>query len=162
MSSRNKPVSIWTINAGVSAPQGERGRRPGRCRHRIAGTIHLQGEYTMTDNNQAPAYTNGHECRVLAGMLMGAATGAVTTLLAPQSGRDTRMQIHDKGIELRDCTTGAVDDAVHQLRSGTSMLVADGRMKAEVITEQGQDLLAGQLDRVSAAARAGKKAVENA
>ena len=117
----------------------------------------------MNNRNQGPEYTDGHFGSVLAGMLIGAAAGAVTMLLlAPQSGRDTRMQIRDKSIELRDRTTGAVDDAVQQLRSGTSMLVADGRKKAEEIKEQGQDLLADQLDRVSAAAQSGKRAVQNA
>ena len=117
----------------------------------------------MNNRNQGPEYTDGHLGSVLAGMLIGAAAGAVTMLLlAPQSGRDTRMQIRDKGIELRDRTTGAVDDAVQQLRSGTSMLVADGRKKAEEIKEKGQDLLADQLDHVSAAAQSGKRAVQNA
>ena len=81
-------------------------------------------------------------------------------LLAPQSGRDTRMQIREKGIELRDRTTGLVDDAMDQVRSSTSKLAAGGRQKAEEIKQQGQDLLAEQLGRVSAAAQAGKKAVQ--
>jgi len=117
----------------------------------------------MNNRNQGPEYTDGRFGSVLAGVLIGAAAGAAAMLLlAPQSGRDTRMQIHDKGIELRDRTTGAVDDAVQQLRSGTRTLVADGRKKAEEIKEQGQDLLADQLDRVSVAAQSGKKAVQNA
>jgi gas vesicle protein len=117
----------------------------------------------MNNRNQGPEYTDGHFGSVLAGMLIGAAAGAAAMLLlAPQSGRDTRMQIHDKSIELRDRTTDAVDDAVHKLRSGTSMLVADGRKKAEEIKEKGQDLLADQLENVSAAAQSGKRAVQNA
>ena len=116
----------------------------------------------MNNRNQGPEYTDGHFGSVLAGMLIGAAAGAVTMLLlAPQSGRDTRMQIRDKGIELRDRTTGMVDDAVRKVRSGTGMLVADGRQKVEEIKEQGQALLAEQLGRVSAAAQAGKKAVQS-
>lgn len=118
----------------------------------------------MVTNNQVPEYKNGSNVgSVLAGMLIGAAAGAAAMLLlAPQSGRATRKQIMDKGIELRDRTAGMVDDAMGQLRSGTSMLVADGRKKAEELKEQGQELLAEQLGRVSAAAQAGKKAVQSA
>ena len=118
----------------------------------------------MTTHNQATEYGRGSNAgNVLAGILLGAVAGAAAMLLlAPQSGSATRKQILDKGIELRDRTTGMVDEAVGQLRSGTSTLVADGRKKAEAIKEQGQELLADQLDRVSAAAQAGKKAVQNA
>lgn len=117
----------------------------------------------MTNHYERPEYQNSNMGSVLAGMLIGAAAGAAAMLLlAPQSGKATRLQIREKGIELRDRTTGMVDEAVHQVRSGTSALVADGRKKAEEIKEQGQELLAEQLGRVSAAAQAGKKAVQSA
>jgi len=116
----------------------------------------------MTNQTQIPKSQSGDIGSVLAGLLIGAAAGAAAALLlAPQSGRDTRMQIREKGIELRDRTTGMVDDAVRRVRSGTGMLVADGRQKVEEIKEQGQALLAEQLGRVSAAAQAGKKAVQS-
>lgn len=100
---------------------------------------------------------------LLAGLLIGAAAGAVATLLlAPQSGRDTRMQIKEKGIELRDRTTEMVDDAMDQVRMGTNRLTTGGRQKAEELKHQGQELVAEQLDRVSAAAQAGKRAVQSA
>ena len=117
----------------------------------------------MTDHNQVPEYQSSNMGSVLAGLLIGAAAGAAAMLLlAPQSGKATRMQIREKGIELRDRTTGMVDEAVNQVRSSTSTLVADGRKKAEELKQQGQELLAEQLDRVSAAAQAGKKAVQSA
>lgn len=113
-------------------------------------------------NNNAENH-NGNMGSVMAGLLIGAAAGATAMLLlAPQSGKATRQQIQDKGIELRDRTTGLVDEAVRQVRSSTSALVADGRKKAEEIKGQGQELLAEQLGRVSAAAEAGKKAVQSA
>lgn len=117
----------------------------------------------MVAHNEGSEYQNGSSMvSVLAGILIGAVAGAVAMLLlAPQSGRDTRMQIREKGIELRDRTTGMVDDAMDQVRSGTSKLTASGRQKAEELKQQGQELLAGQLDRVSAAAQAGKRAVQN-
>jgi gas vesicle protein len=113
--------------------------------------------------NHTPEYQSSNIGSVLAGLLIGAAAGAAAMLLlAPQSGQATRKQIQEKGIELRDRPTGVVDEAVHQVRSSTSMLVADGRRKAEEIKEQGQELLAEQLGRVSAAAQAGRKAVQSA
>ena len=117
----------------------------------------------MVTNNQAREYENGSNIgSVLAGLLIGAAAGAAAMLLlAPQSGRDTRTQIRDKGIELRDRTTEMVDDAMDQVRSSTSKLTMGGRQKAEELKQQGQDLLAEQLDRVSAAAQAGKRAVQS-
>lgn len=117
----------------------------------------------MTEYNQVPEFQGGKMGSVLAGILIGAAAGAAAMLLlAPQSGKATRLQIKEKGMELRDRTTGIVDDVMNQVRVGTSTLVADGRKKAEAIKEQGQTLLAEQLDRVSAAAQAGKKAVQSA
>ncbi|MFH1186134.1 MAG: YtxH domain-containing protein [Chloroflexota bacterium] len=117
----------------------------------------------MVTHNQGSDYQNGSSMgSVLAGLLIGAAAGAAAMLLlAPQSGRDTRMQIRKKGIELRDRTTGMVDDAMEQVRSSTTKLAAGGRQKAEELKHQGQELLADQLERVSAAAQAGKKAVQS-
>jgi gas vesicle protein len=117
----------------------------------------------MTEYNQVPQYQGSNLGSVLAGLLIGAAAGAAAMLLlAPQTGQATRQQIREKGIALRDRTSGMVDDAFQQVRSSTNMLVADGRKKAESIKEQGQELLAEQLDRVSAAAQASKKAVQSA
>jgi len=118
----------------------------------------------MVAHDQGSEYQNGSRMgSVLAGLLIGAAAGAAAMLLlAPQSGRDTRKQIREKGIELRDRTTGMVDDAMDQVRSSTSKLTMGGRQKAEELKQQGQELLAEQLDRVSAAAQAGKKAIERA
>jgi gas vesicle protein len=117
----------------------------------------------MTYQNQVPEEHGSNIGSVLAGLLIGAAAGAATMLLlAPQSGKATRLQIQEKGIELRDRTTGLVNEVAHQVRSGASALVADGRKTAEGLKEQGQELLAEQLGRVSDAAQAGKKAVQSA
>jgi len=82
-------------------------------------------------------------------------------LLAPRSGRDTRTQIKDKFIELRQRGTEMVDDTLTKVREGTGKIARDGREKAAELKEQGQDLLAEQLERVSAAAQAGKRAVQS-
>ena len=116
----------------------------------------------MDNENQVPEYHNNNISSVLAGVLIGGLVGAVTMLLlAPQSGKDTRMQIQERGIELRDQATGMMDDAMAQVRSKANKLTVDGRVKAEELKQHGQELLVEQLDRVSAAAKAGKKAIQS-
>lgn len=69
-----------------------------------------------------PKYTKptNNVLGVLGGVLIGALAGAVTMLLlAPQSGKDTRRQIQEKGIELRDRTTEMVEDTLAQVRLNT-------------------------------------------
>ena len=120
----------------------------------------------MVNENQDLNYNNSsvsHALGILAGVLIGCVAGAVAMLLlAPQSGKDTRMQIREKGIELRDRTTGMMDDAMQQVRLKADQITMGGRQKAEDLKQHGQDLVAEQLGRVSAAAQAGKKAIERA
>jgi gas vesicle protein len=88
----------------------------------------------MINENLVPEYRQNNILGVLAGLVIGGLAGAVTMLLlAPQSGKDTRMQIID-----------------------------GGRRKFTEIKQQGQDLMVDQLDHVSEAALAGKKAVQSA
>jgi len=99
---------------------------------------------------------------VIAGILVGSLAGALTMLLlAPQSGEDTRTQIKDKSIELRDRTTEIVEDAMAQVRLSRDKLTMGGREKAKELLHQGQTLVAEQLEHVSEAAQAGKKAIQN-
>jgi gas vesicle protein len=91
---------------------------------------------------------------VLVGMLVGGLAGAVTMLLlAPQSGEDTRKLIQKKGIELRDRTGELVEDTVSQVRTGAQKVQMS-------IKDYGKLQAAEQLDHLSEAAQAGKKAVE--
>jgi len=116
----------------------------------------------MVNENQQPEYHRGNIFSVLLGMLVGGLAGAVTMLLlAPQSGKDTRMQIQEKGIELRDRTTGMVEDVMAQVRLDRDKLTVGGRQKAKELLEQGQALVVEQLDRVSDVAQAGKKAIQS-
>lgn len=99
---------------------------------------------------------------VLVGMLVGGLAGAVTMLLlAPQSGKRTRIQIREKGIELRDRATGIVEDAVAQVRLNSNKIARDGRRKANELMHQGQNLVAEQVEHVSDAVKAGKKAIQS-
>lgn len=115
----------------------------------------------MINENREPKYHNSL-LGVLIGMLVGALAGAVTMLLlAPQSGKDTRTQIQKKGIELRDRTTAMVEDTVSQVRSGANRITTGGREKAKELLQLGESLVIEQLDHVSDAAEAGKKAIQN-
>jgi len=116
----------------------------------------------MTNLNQKPIYHKNNVGEVLAGVLIGGLVGAVTMLLlAPQSGEETRMQIQEKGIELRDRTTGIVEDALAQIRVDINKLTISGQQKAKDLLHQGQTLVVEQLDHVSEAAQAGKKAIQS-
>jgi gas vesicle protein len=116
----------------------------------------------MSKDNQEPEYRNNNILGILAGMLLGGLAGAITMLLfAPQSGRDTRIQIQEKGIELCDRTTEMVEDVMSQVRSKANKLTISGREKIRELKEHGQELVAEQLEHVSEAAQAGKMAVQN-
>jgi len=116
----------------------------------------------MASTKQEMENGNRSPLDIVAGMLIGAAAGAAAMLLlAPRSGRDTRTQIKGKFIELRERGTAIVDDTLTQVRESTGRIARDGRDKAMELKEQGQELLAEQLERVSAAAQAGKRAVQS-
>ena len=102
-------------------------------------------------------FTN-NPLRLLLGLLVGSLAGVITMLLfAPQSGQQTRDQIEEKAIELRDETNKSVKKALTKVRSGADKLTADVQDKAGELKQLGQDKLVEQLDRVSAALDTGKQ-----
>lgn len=114
----------------------------------------------INENQEYKYHTN--PLNVVVGMLIGGLAGAVTMLLlAPRSGKDTRMQIHEKGIELRDRTNEIVEDTLTQVRSSVNKISLDGREKLKELKQHGQELAVEQLDHVSEAAQAGKKALKS-
>ena len=116
----------------------------------------------MINENQEYRYRTNNTLNVLVGMLIGGLAGAVTMLLlAPQSGKDTRMQIREKGIELRDRTTEIVDDTMAQVRSNVNKITTSGREKLEELKQHGQKLAVEQLDRVSEVVETSKSAVKS-
>ena len=109
----------------------------------------------MTHKNQKHNYQANKLLIVLAGIVIGGLAGAVTMLLlAPRSGSDTRKQIKEKGIELRDRTSEIMEDTMTQVRTNTNKI-------AMGVKDHGQEMAAEQLDKVSEAAQAGKKVIQN-
>jgi gas vesicle protein len=106
--------------------------------------------YDQETNTKRPA-------NFFTGVLLGGMAGAVTALLfAPQSGEETRQQIQQKAVELRDQTTATVENTLNQVQSKASQLKADlGEKatnlkqdlgeKATTLKQQGQDVLVEQL-----------------
>ncbi len=113
---------------------------------------------------QVSQVTNGAR-HVLTGMIVGGLIGATAMLfLAPQSGEETRAEIKDKALELRDKTADTVKDTVSQVASKagdlTGNLKGGVKGKAKDLKHKGQDLLVEQLDRASEAVEAARKAVK--
>lgn len=74
---------------------------------------------------QYPKYKNppNQALGIVGGMVIGALVGAVAMLfLAPHSGKETRRQIQNKGLELRERTTEIVEDTVAHLRSNPQQI----------------------------------------
>jgi len=116
----------------------------------------------MMNENQEPIVHSNNILGVLVGMLIGGLAGAVTMLLlAPQSGKDTRILLKEKGVELRDRATGMVEDTMAQVRLNANKITAGGREKAKELLQKGEELVIEQLDHVSEAAKAGKKAIQS-
>jgi len=116
----------------------------------------------MMNENQEPQMHSKNIFGVLVGMLVGSLAGAVTMLLlAPQSGKDTRTQLREKGIELRDRSTGMMEDTMAQVRSNANKITMSGRDKAKELLQQGEALANEKLDHVSESAKAGKKVIQN-
>lgn len=117
----------------------------------------------MNTENQEYNYPNHNPFRLLVGLLIGGLIGAVTMLLlAPKSGKDTRMQIKEKSLQLYDQTSNIVIDSIAQVRSNLNDLSSDGRDKIKDLKQHGQKLAIEQLDHLSEATKAGKKAIRNA
>lgn len=98
---------------------------------------------------------------VLSGFLVGSVIGAATALFfAPRSGEETRAEIRDKAIDLRDQATVTAKDTVSQVKSKASDVRDNVVEKVEELKQRGKETIAKQLDRVSQAAETGKQKVQ--
>jgi len=98
---------------------------------------------------------------VLTGIIVGGLIGAAAMmLLAPRSGEEMRAEIKDKALDLRDRTKESVKDTVSQVVSKAGHLKGGIKDKSQDIKQRGQDVLIEQLDRVTEAVEAAKKALQ--
>jgi gas vesicle protein len=68
-----------------------------------------------------------------AGLVIGALVGAATALLlAPQSGEETRAQIRDVSLELKE----RANETLAEAREKAEAITADARRRAEEITAE--------------------------
>jgi gas vesicle protein len=114
-------------------------------------------------DNENNKQTNNYQSFVygVIGMLAGGLAGAITMLLfAPQSGKQTRTQIEEIGIQVRDHTTKNIRKTVEQMRSKSNQISKDVQAKVGELKQLGQEKIVAQLDRMSAALDTGKRAVE--
>lgn len=106
--------------------------------------------------------TSGNGKSLLAGLIAGGLIGAGTMLLfAPQSGEKTRAELRKGADDLRKRTSDTMKDTVAQAKTRANQLKTEVQLKAGELERQGRDVIYHQLDRVSQAAEAGKKAVQN-
>jgi len=117
----------------------------------------------------------------LMGFIIGGMVGAAAALLwAPQSGEETRAQIREKSIELKDRametyedtrlrTEKALEDArmraeeaMEEVRMRAEDVARLSKERAEEIKQRGQILLDEQKSRLGSAVDAGKKAAAEA
>ena len=101
---------------------------------------------------------------ILGGFLVGSVIGVATALLfAPRSGQETRAEIRDRAVDLRDRTTETVKGTVEQARTKAYEIkdtVTDTvREKADELKQRGKHVVNRKLDDVSEAAESGKKKV---
>jgi gas vesicle protein len=113
------------------------------------------------DTRKMPEMTDATK-HVLTGIVVGGLIGATAMLLlAPHSGEEMRAEIKDKAMDLRDRTTESVKDTVSQVVSKAEHLRGGLRGRSQDLKQRGQDALIEQLDRVSEAVEAAKKALQD-
>jgi gas vesicle protein len=104
----------------------------------------------------------GRGAPLLTGLLIGGLVGAGTMLLlAPQAGSRTRLEIREGAIDLSDRTTDKVRGAASEVKSRADQIASGVRKKADELQSQGKDIAIEQLDRVTSAAQAGKRAIQD-
>jgi len=104
----------------------------------------------MGNHNQEHGNNAKNIGAFLAGLLVGGLAGAgAVLLLAPQSGKETRAQIQQKSIELRDQTVKTVEGAVAQVRGKARQITDDVREQAGELQQRGQNMLDKQKGHLS-------------
>ncbi|MHB1317187.1 MAG: YtxH domain-containing protein [Anaerolineae bacterium] len=111
-----------------------------------------------TENSHASGSSGAFFTGLLVGGLLGAGS---MLLLAPQSGKDTREQIQEEGITLRDQVTETVEGAVKQARGTSRHMAADLRKEGKQLQKRGRAALKDQVEIASQFVEDEKKAVKD-
>ena len=93
----------------------------------------------------------------LSGFVVGGLTGAIVALLlAPQSGEETRKQIKEKSVELRDQASTYADEVVaktekmvDEVSTKTGEFIDTTKKKAAEVAEKGQVLLESKKEKTA-------------
>ena len=93
----------------------------------------------------------------LIGFIVGGLTGAaVSLLMAPQSGEETRGYLRDRAIEIRDrasetaqTTAGSLGETAGTVRARAGEYVGRARENAEELQRRGQVILEEQRGKIS-------------
>ncbi len=99
-----------------------------------------------------------------AGLLIGGLVGAaVALLMAPQSGEETRAQIRDTSLELKE----RANETMAEAREKAEAITADARRRAEEIVAEGrkrsEEIVAEarkRAEEIQASVPAGRKSAE--
>jgi gas vesicle protein len=102
----------------------------------------------MTQNTQ----TNGSASYFVTGFLVGGIAAAVTTLLiAPQSGKKTREQLLQTGIDLGNEAITDATAVVEEVRKQGKKLATDVQEKVGDLRKRGQEIIDEQRGHLAAA-----------
>lgn len=75
-------------------------------------------------------------------LIVGGLLGAgVALLMAPQSGRRTRLKIRDKGMELRERAAETAEDTRHRASHTLDDWASSTRERVSSLRERGRDLV---------------------
>ncbi len=89
----------------------------------------------MSSNGQQRVDGAGHALHFLAGLLAGGLAGAGAMLmLAPQSGEKTRMEIKNKGLELRDEAAESLTEAGQRIQEQAATWQEKGKGVTEALS----------------------------
>jgi gas vesicle protein len=93
------------------------------------------------------------------GLLLGGLIGGTIALLtAPQSGKETRMMIRDRAVQVR----GQVEGSLTQAGTRVKEIASEARQRADEIQQSGQEFVGQQKARVERTARATTQAAKEA
>lgn len=98
----------------------------------------------------------------LGGLLIGSVAGAgAMVLLAPQSGEKTREEIRRKAREVREQTTGTIEEGMAQARTKAQDMSTSIAEQGKALQQRGHEALDEGMERIATVVNAGKTAVKD-